>query len=185
MGAKTTPRAAARARPAARPRCSRAARGACTSGPRRGGVRKHCGNATLVVNVGGTSAPRYAVRRLRAKFAAAGGRAGAAQRCAALGCGCAGAATAHVRHVDGRRSGAWQLAWVCAAHNAAARRAPYALRKNARLVPLAAVRSKPPKRRGAARGKTKAAAAAAQNKKRRPRAASSGRGVGATKRATK
>jgi hypothetical protein len=163
MGAKK-PRAASARPAAARPRCSRATRGTCT-GPRRGGVRKHCGNATLVVNVGGTSAPRYAVRRLRAKFAAAGGRAGAGQRCAALGCGGAGAATAHV---DGRRSGAWQLAWVCAAHNAAARRAPYALRKNARLVPLAAVRNKP----------TPTTA-----KKPRRVASSSGQRVGATKRA--
>jgi hypothetical protein len=162
MGAVSPPAA----QPARRPRCSRQRRAACTSsggggggGVRKNTQRKHCGNATLVMNVGGTSSSRYAVARLRAKFTAAGGRACEGTRCAALGCGCAGAATAHVRHVDGRRSGAWQLAWVCAAHNAAARRAPYALRKNARLVPLAAVRGAGAKK-AAPRKKTKTTAAA-------------------------
>lgn len=98
----------------------------------------------IVANIGGTgSNPRYAVSNLRLKFARLGGvpPSGACQvlssHCRGNGLG---AATAHVRHLDGRRSQDWQLVWICAGCNNHYNNSAMPLKLTARLVPLEAVR---------------------------------------------
>lgn len=60
--------------------------------------------------------------------------------CQAKGCSNRGSATAHVQKTDGRSSREWHLTWVCASHNHTSHSDPYALRKNAMLLPVSELR---------------------------------------------
>jgi hypothetical protein len=91
-------------------------------------------DSILVRNVGGTSAPRYRIADLHAKFQRAGGT--SSTRCQVKGCSNPGQATAHVRLVDLRRTQEWMLCWVCNHHNNPYFTDPHPLRKNAFLVPV-------------------------------------------------
>jgi hypothetical protein len=104
--------------------------------------RFHCNNSTIVRNIGGTSSSRFKIARLSTKFERRGGS--VVSKCQAKQCGKPVSATAHVRVVDGRRKEgqAWHLCRVCAAHNHVRNAAPFALRKNAKLVAVSAVRQK-------------------------------------------
>lgn len=108
-------------------------------------------NSKLVKNVRGTSHPRHKINRLSRKFVREGGTASA--RCQVKLCKNSAAATAHVKVTDGRRKEAkkWHLCSVCAAHNHPTKMQPMALRKNAKLVPVAAVRKRRAKKAGASK----------------------------------
>ena len=91
-------------------------------------------NSTMVRNVSGTSDDRYKINSLYQKYLQEGGT--DSPDCQVKGCDKPASATAHVVCVDGRRSDAWFLARVCAAHNNHHNTDPYPLRKNAKLIPV-------------------------------------------------
>lgn len=97
-------------------------------------------DSIIVVNVGGSSKDRYRIDGLYAKYLEEGGRAVVA--CQRKGCQNPATATAHVRMTDGRRSKAWLLTRLCAACNHYTNDSEMALRKNARLVSVAASRGR-------------------------------------------
>jgi hypothetical protein len=103
-------------------------------------VKHNHNNSTLVKNVSGTSADRYKINNLHGKYIAAGGT--TSTTCQAKGCDKTASATAHVRLTDGRRSGDWMLTRACGSHNSAHNTEPYALRANAKLVPVTAITQK-------------------------------------------
>ena len=97
-------------------------------------------NSTMVKNVSGSSNPRHVISNLPQKFKAAGGT--SSTNCQAKGCDKPAGATAHVRLTDGRRSGDWMLTKTCASHNSSHNKEPYALRANAKLVPVTKITQK-------------------------------------------
>lgn len=88
----------------------------------------------MVKNVNGTSKGNYVIPDLKQKFMALGGSSSCG--CQHKGCSHKATATAHVIHVDKRKSSEWLLTSLCAKHNHHTNNKPIALRKNAALVPV-------------------------------------------------
>jgi len=100
----------------------------------------------FVQNIGGTGSAGspYRIPGLSSKFVSAGGT--ASGTCQVYGCGTSIAGghhhTAHVRYVDGRRGGDWQLVRVCPKHNNRHNTEPMALKKGASVVSVNQVRGR-------------------------------------------